>query len=374
MRPSHLRLRNRRFIALSAKAVRNSPQSRFLIYLKAAMREIAPTILSVLVMLGASAAPSAQAQNVQDPQLSALLDARSFVEAQKAATAKLATKPDDMDLLTALGLAASGGVDTDTKRREDALKTLEACTERLPKAAPCHWATGAVAGTIAMQGGMMKGMAMAPKIKSAFVKALEADALYAPARSGLVQYYLMAPAVAGGSVAKALEVATAEQTRQPENAKLFKATVFMHEKKWAQAEAALASLAPLPATDKAFRESAEQTWLTLGFNYLSEKEPSKAKAIMQRAATERPDVAWGSYGLGRALTDLGEHDAAIAALQKSATLKDADKLPVDYRLGLALLAKGDKAAAKAALTKAVASKSSSERTRKEAQKKLDELG
>ena len=168
------------------------------------------------------------AQSVQDPQLAALLEAGNGAEAQKLATAKITAKPDDMDAYTALALAATSGNEssaslaTTTKRREDALQALEACAERLPKAAPCLWGAGAVAGVLAMQGGMLKGMSMAPKIKANFIKALEADALYTPARSGLIQYYLAAPAIAGGSVTKAMEAATAEQARQPEHAKLFK--------------------------------------------------------------------------------------------------------------------------------------------------------
>lgn len=313
-----------------------------------------------------------QAQTVQDPKLAALIEAGQFAELQKQASARIATKPDDIDAHTALAIAASNSRDTD--QREAALQSLEACAQRLPAAAPCHWGVGSVAGALAMSGGMMKAMTMAPKVKAAFVRALEADPLYTPARSGLVQYYLMAPGVAGGSVSKAQEAASAEQARQPDFSRLLQAQVQMHEKQWSKAEASLAAVSPAAAAkDKSLREELQQTWLSLGFNYINNKEPAKAKTIMERLASERADSAYAWYGLGRALTDLGKLDEALAMLQKSAALKDADKLPVDYRLGVAYQAKGDKTNARAALEKALKATAGSSNNRKDAQKRLDEL-
>ncbi len=317
---------------------------------------------------------NASAQTINDPALAALIEGEKYADALKAAQAKLAAKPDDLDAHTAMALAASAS-DLTPAAREGALKQLEACAERLPQAAACHWGVGSVAGVLAMSGGMMRAMRMAPKIKASFVKALEIDPLYVPARSGLVQYYLIAPGIAGGSEQKALEAAQAEQTRQPEPAKLFKAMVQLHNNVLDKAQANLSAINPTSyANDKGMRDDIEQQWNGLGFALLKDKQAEKAKPIFERPTKARPNHAFPAYGLGRAQLELGQLDEGIAQLQRATTLKDAEQLPIDYRLGIAYQTKGDKAAAKAALSKALQSKNMSSENKKDAEKRLSELG
>jgi Tetratricopeptide repeat len=332
------------------------------------MKKYFITVLTVFICV------NALAQTVSDPTLAALIEGEKYADALKASQAKLALKPDDLDAHTALALAASGG-DLASAAREGALKQLEACVERTPQAAACHWGVGSVAGVLAMSGGMVRALRMAPKIKASFVKALELDPLYAPARSGLVQYYLIAPGIAGGSEKKALEAAEAEQARQPEPAKLFKAMVNIHNNALDKAQANLSAINPDSyANDKGMRDDVEQQWNSLGFALLKDKQATKAKPIFEKLIKVRSSHAFPAYGLGRAQIDLGQLDEGIAQLQRAATLKDAEQLPIDYRLGIAYQTKGDKAAAKAALTKALQSKNMSSENKKDAEKRLSELG
>jgi tetratricopeptide (TPR) repeat protein len=331
---------------------------------------ITPFIASLICLLGVA---STQAQVIEDAALSALIEADKFEQAIKAAQAKIVAQADDVDAYTALGIAASSG-DVSLSVREAALKQLEDCASRMPKAAQCHTGVGNVAGVIAMQGGMVKALRMAPKIKASFLAALEADPLYTAARSGLVQYYLLAPGIAGGSVAKARDTAVAEQVRQPEQAKLFKAMVQLNEKQWDAAQSSLNAIAPGAfAKDKGLRDEVLSQTLGLAFGLIGDKQATRAKPLFEQVAKARPDMAYGLYGLGRAQLDLGQADEAISSLQQAATLKEANQLPIDYRLGMAYQAKGDKAAAKQAFTKALQHKRTSSDNKQDAEKRLTQL-
>ena len=311
---------------------------------------------------------SATAQTVKDPVLAAMLDAEKYGEAFKSAQIKIAANPDDLDAYTALVLSAGTSATKDSS--DAALKLVEDCAQRL-NAAVCHLGVGNIAGVIALDGGMIKGMRMAPKIRSSFEKALQIDPLLWPARSGLVQYFLLAPGVAGGSVTKAMDVAGAESARQPDGARLLKSAVHLHEEEWAKAEEQLMGLNSL--STKAMRDEAYFKWTGLGFGWLSAKQTAKAKIVFERLQKDRPANAFPVYGLGRVQTESGQFDEAISLLQRSAALKDADQLPVDYRLGIAYQLKGDKVSAKASLTKSLQSKVMSSNAKKDAQKRLDEL-
>ena len=323
-------------------------------------------VAGIVLLFGVA---GSQAQTVKDPSIAALLDTEKYVEAFKQAETKLKSSPDDIDALTALAMSASNQKISEASK-ESALKILEACAEKL-NVAVCHWGVGSIAGSLALEGGMLKAMRVAPKIKSAFEKSLQVDPLFSAGRTGLIQYYLMAPSIAGGSVSKAMETATAEQTRQPEHAKMFKAMVHNHSEAWAKAEEQLASMTPI--TDTALRDNSQAQWLSLAFGWLKEKQALKAKTVFERLQKDRPTSAYPVYGLGRAQTDLGQFDDAIGLLTRSATLKDADQLPIDYRMGIALQLKGDKVGAKAALTKSLLNKNMSSGAKKDAQKRLEEL-
>ena len=326
-------------------------------------------LIFLLLIFGAISIQTVNAQAVRDPALAALIEAEKLGDAFKAAQIKIAANPDDLDAYTAL-IFSVGPSQVNKDSSEAVLKLLEDCAGRL-NAAVCHWGVGNIAGLIAIEGGMIKGLRMAPKIRSSFEKALQIDPLLWLARSGLVQYFLLAPSVAGGSVSKAMETASAESVRQPETTRLLKAAVHLHEEQWVNAEDQLTGLAALPT--KSMRDDAFVTWIGLGFGWLKGKQTTRAKTVFERLQKERPASAFPVYGLGRVQTESGQLDEAINLLQRSASLKDAEQLPVDYRLGIAYQLKGDKIAAKSALNKALQGKMMSSSARKDAQKRIDEL-
>lgn len=323
----------------------------------------AVTILLLLPML-------VTAQTVQDPQLAALLDANRFADAERAAIARITSRPDDMDGYAALTLSVLNL--NDAARREAALKQLEACVSRLPGAAMCHYGVGSVLGAQAMSQGMMKALGSIGRIRDSLQRAVDLDPQLYAARNALVQFYLVVPGIAGGSVSKAQEVARAAGPRQPEHAKLLLAMVAVNQKQYEQAERGLASVRA--GADKELAADVAEMWSQIGFTYLNDGQDTKARAVFERAVQERPQSARGHYGLGRVLTDAGSFDPAIAAFERAAALNGAAELPIDYRMALAYQGKGDRDKSRALLTRFVAAGKGNPKNLDDARKRLAELG
>ena len=309
------------------------------------------------------------AQTVKDAPIAALLEAGHYVEAERAATARIAARPDDMDGYAALTLSVLNG--NDGARREAALKPLEACAARLPQAAMCHYGVGSVLGAQALSQGMLKALGSVGRVRDALARAVELDPLLYAARNALVQFYLVVPGIAGGSVTKAREIANAASVRQPEHAKLLLALVDIGQKKHDQAEAGLASVRA--GDDKELAADVAEVWAQLGFTYLNDKQDAKARAVFERMVRDRPSSPRGHYGLGRVFTDAGQFDQAIAAFERAATLDRTAELPIDYRAGLAYQAKGDRDKARTLLTRFAASGKGSPKNIDDAKKRLAQM-
>lgn len=310
-------------------------------------------------------AGAAQADLLKDPQWQAWLDGGKTADLVRAAKAK----GDDDQAAVALALAAVD--DNDAARLEASLPALQACVEKRPQAV-CSYALGRVYGQQAMTASVFKMPGLASKTKEHFVKAVEQDPLLFEARSALTQFYLIAPGFAGGSAAKARELATEAQVRQPEQAKVLRAMVAMNDKDWAGAERELASAKF--GDDRTLARELRGQWTRLGFEFMEQKGLPKARSIFETLQRDHPTHAAGPYGLGRVLVEQGQPDEAVKALERARGLEGAERLPIDHRLGQALIAKGDKAGAKVALERFVQNKRANPRNVEDAKKRLAELG
>lgn len=309
-------------------------------------------------------AGTAQADLLKDPQWQAWLDAGKTADLVRAAKAK----GDDDQGAVALAMAAVD--DNDSARLEAAVPALQACIDKRPQAV-CSYALGRIYGQQAMTANVFKMPGLAARTKEQFVKAVELDPQLFEARSGLAQFYLMAPGFAGGSTAKAKELAAEVQPRQPEQAKLLRAMLAMNDKDWAGAERELSSVKP--GDDRAVARELRGNWLRLGFEFLDQKNLPKARGVFESLQRDYPMHAAGPYGLGRVLTEQGLADEAVKALERARGLEGAERMPIDHRLGQALIAKGDKAGAKAALERFVQSKRANPRNVEDAKKLLASL-
>lgn len=310
-----------------------------------------------------------QAQFFQDPALQALLAAEKFAELDSLASQRTAARVDDAQAVLALALAAMserGG----PARREAAIRQAEGCVKQAPQAAECHYALGLVLGAHAMSQGMAKIAGSIGTVKSALLESLKLAPQWYPARSAVVEFYLLAPGLLGGSQAKALE--TAKGAARPEQVRALEARVALADERF---DAAITALSALPTgADDALADDVQQWLATAGFGLLGKGQAAQARPVFERLLRQRPDQAVGAYGLGRVLFEHGELAEAVKRLEQSRPLKGAGMLPIDYRLGIALQAQGQAEAAKAALARFVAAGRGSNKSLDDARKRLAQLG
>ncbi len=313
-------------------------------------------------------AGAAHADVFKDAQWQAWLDAGKTADLARAAEARARAQPDDDQAAIAQALVAVD--DNDAARLEASLPALEACADKRAQAT-CSYALGRVFGQQAMTASVFKMPGLASKTKDQFVKAVEQDPLLFEARSALTQFYLIAPGFAGGSAAKARELAQQAQARQPEQAKLLRALLAMNDKDWTGAERELAAVKA--GDDRTLLRELRGERMRLGFEFLEQKMLPKARAVFEALQRDYPGHAAGAYGLGRVLGEIGQSDEAIKALEHARTLEGADRLPIDHRLGQALIAKGDKAGARVALERFVQNRHANPRNVEDARKLLAKL-
>ena len=286
----------------------------------------------------------------------------------RAAQQRLQAQPEDPQAVLALGLLALQG--TDSAARQTALQKAEACIEKQPAAAPCHYVLGTVLGVQAMSEGMMKAARSAGTVRTALGKAQELEPAWYPARSALAEFYLLAPGIMGGSTAKAQELARSAPS--PEQARLLEARIHMNDRKF---EAALKTLVELPATlPPSLQEDARQWALQASLGLINAGNAATAQPTLERLAREQPGEAGPTYALGRALAEQGGHDTALKLYEQSARLKGAERLPLAWRVGIAQQALGRVEEAKASFQRFVAAGKGQKSALEDARKRLAQLG
>jgi tetratricopeptide (TPR) repeat protein len=313
-------------------------------------------------------AVAVQAQMFKDLALEALHKAGKPTELQRLATQRVAAQADDAQAVLALAVTALAG--SDAGARQSALARAEACVQRLPQAAACHYALGTVMGVQAMSEGMLKAARSIGTIKTALQQAQSLEPNWYPARSALVEFYLTVPGMMGGSTAKAAELALGAPV--PDQARALQARVALQDGK---AETALTSLTSLlSVADNELADDARQWGAQAAFNLVNNGQAPKAAGYFERLSKERPGHAMGPYGLARVRTESGALDEAVKLFELSATLKGAEILPIDYRKGIALQQAGRNDAARAAFKSFVAVGKGQKASLDDARKRIEQLG
>lgn len=304
---------------------------------------------AVTVAASATLCLTANAEMTKDATLETLFENNRSAEVEKLARDRIGKNAKDEQAYHYLALAALA--QNDTKKRTDALELLEACIAQLPQSSTCHLQAGRLLGVNAMEAGIMKAMGSVGRIKVWFTKALELEPKSFEARHDLIQFYLQAPGIAGGSVAKARELAQAATAFSGEQAKLLKAMIATYEKKRDEAEALLQGVKL--RVDDPLAEALDDAWIGLGFSHINDKAAAKAKTIFERMVKDNPQRANAYFFLGRAQIELADWDAAIGSLKTAARLDKSGTYATDYRLGIAYVGKGEKAQAKASFERAL---------------------
>jgi tetratricopeptide (TPR) repeat protein len=304
-----------------------------------ALRRTVNIPLTLTVAFALSVAFTAQAHST-DAEFAALLRADKVKEAEQLARQRVASNPRDEVALWTLGRLTG----SDAAARKDLLPKAEACVAQQPQSARCHNLIGTLLGAQAQSGGMGEALKLIGRIRDGLVKGVELDPTHYQLRRDLVQFYLIAPGIAGGSVRKAREQVEDFAQRDAARGALLRTEPAAYEEDFAKAQTLVESVKP--GGDADLSDDLRSTRTTLGFALLAKDRAAEARQQFERIIAEAPTQAIAHLGLGRALLGQDQPAAAIAALERG--LQIDPKLRVHYRLGLAYEKLGDKARAVAA--------------------------
>jgi hypothetical protein len=332
-----------------------------------------PLVLVASVVLAWGTPLAVQAQMFSDPALEALYLSDRFEVLERQGQQRLAAQPDDAQGVLAMGLAAlrlQAGAAQGASRRKAAIAAAERCVQQQPQQAACHYVLGAVTGIQAASDGLMALAGSAGKVKNALLQAMSLAPQWTPARSAVVEFYTVAPGIAGGSTRKALEAARAAPN--PVLAKALEARVALQDEAPEQVLTTLQALNP--GSDTALASDLLGWQRAAVFALVNDGQAAKAKPAVEKLLRSHGDRAWVPFAMGRVLTDAGAPLEALKHFDAAAKLPLADELPLVYRIGIAQQAAGQKDAARESFKRYVAAGKGSKGNLEDAKKRLAELG
>jgi tetratricopeptide (TPR) repeat protein len=243
--------------------------------------------------------------------LDALQDAGRWKELRPKVEAWYRQKPEDPYAMIWMSKVKAAFGDTrgalDLARKAAALKPADALVQAQ---------LGAAAGQAAGEAdGMMAQFSLAREMKKALEIALAGNPGDSDSAQYLIQYYLMAPGIAGGSVAKAKEVAQHLGQVKPLDGLLRRSEIALHEK---DLEGAKALVQQALARDGASYEAN----LAMANVWLAQKPQAldPALACCRKALEAKPTGVLAHAEIAGILADQGkwaELDAALAQARKA---------------------------------------------------------
>jgi len=226
----------------------------------------------------------------------------------------------------------------DAAALDRAISLLEAAVKARDGDARWHHVLGLAYGRKA-QTGMLAGARYAGKVKAEFERAVALEPSYLPARRGLMEFYLAAPAIMGGSEARA-----EEQAREIEKLDRFAGAVAwaaLHRKR-GEWEAYLrqvdeaARLADGPEQRRRLAGSLNAH----GYRLLADGKPERALEVFRRSVVAVPDDPNAHDSLGEALLATRDWADAARSYQRSLDLGAEGNVREASRLGLGLALEG----------------------------------
>jgi tetratricopeptide (TPR) repeat protein len=224
------------------------------------------------------------------------------------------------------------------------IEWMETALELAPDSSDVHyWAARAY--VVKVQVEQAQAFALVDKIPTHLQKAVELDPANVEARQFLAGFYLSAPPIAGGSVAKAKEQAEIMGEYDPLSGHLFMAEIHKKEKKFDEAEADYAAASSVDPDNP-------DPYYQLGMMYQANEQYDKAFAAFERALAVDPTAAAALYQIGRTGVFSGENlERAIECLRLYLDQETAPGAPTwanaHWRLGLIYEKQGDIEAARA---------------------------
>ena len=224
----------------------------------------------------------------------ALFEQRQYAESAALLAGVVAAEPGNARAHAYYGLALANS----TRDLDGAVTHLERAAKLDPGNSRYQVWLGSIYLSKAGQSGLFKAASLAGKGKAALERAVVLDPSSVEARHALLQYYLNAPGVAGGSVSKAREQASAIGALDAHGGRLAAARIADHEKEWPAAEAAYREAIALQPDRGA-------TYNSLGYSLLRQQRLDDAIAAFRRYVALSPDDANSHDSLGEGLLAAG---------------------------------------------------------------------
>ncbi len=215
---------------------------------------------------------------------------------------------------------------------EQAVGYLKAAIALKPANAKYHVMLGNAYGMKAGRASIFSKFGAAKNCLKEFEMASSLDPKYIDARRGLIEYYLQAPGIMGGSIDKAIAQSDTIMMLDPYAGYLTKASIFEYQKEKKKTEESyLRAIEIAPEKTQAYR--------SLWWSYVSNKEESKADEALARAVKAVKDKSDIYYWAGLyyvQASDLVKADAMF----HHALEEDSTNAPVYYQMGKVALLSG----------------------------------
>jgi tetratricopeptide (TPR) repeat protein len=240
---------------------------------------------------------------------------------------------------------AKGRQFMDSSKFDDAVKSFEKAIKLNDKHSDAHLWLARALGSVAQNANVLRQPFLGKRAKSEFDKAAELDPNSVGAHEGLMQFYLRAPGVIGGSVAKAKEEAAIIGKINPYRGHFAAANIAGNQK-------------DTPGIEKAWRDAATQFPDSLGgaVNYanflMNNGRGEEAFAPLEKYLAKYPDNISAQFWIARAAAASGKQLDRGEQILRQLLAIPADKTPrianeqLHFRLGDIQLKRGDKAKAK----------------------------
>ncbi len=302
-----------------------------------------PAALAVCLALGAAALHAAGRKAEEGIKL---FENGQYGPARTALEAAAKEDPRDPRVAFYLGQICLGGNDGD-----NAVAWLEKAAALDPKNSETELWLGRAYGVQASKAGFFKQVSLAGKVRKAFEKSVELDPGNIDARLSLVEYYIQAPGVMGGSAQKAREQAAEIGRRDPMRGHRADGRIAESEKHFD------AALADYERAAKEFPARREPFFWIAGC-YSKQKLYAKAIDTMEKLLAEQPAALSALYQIGVYAGTSGERlergeECLKAYLRHTPRADEPSLVSAHYRLGLLYEKKGNRDLARREYTSAL---------------------
>lgn len=277
-----------------------------------------------------------------------LVNERKFDDARTQIQSLLARNPNDDQAVHCLGM-----ISMSMDRPREAIGHFEHAIQLNDKSSLHHLWLGNSLGSVADSTSKIKQPFLARRVKSEFERAVELDPRSIGARHGLIQFYVRAPGVMGGSIDKAKDQAREIGKVNAMRGHLEMGNILNNDKKVAEAEAEYV---------EAINSSPDSSgiWYSIAQHYQDRQLWVEAFALYDRMLRQFPSEQMVHFWIGRTAAISGEQlDRGETELKGWLAAPPKDVAPVTLagahqRLGMIYEEQGKKDQARAEYNTALA--------------------